>query len=216
MKVGILGTGVVGNTLGTKLVQVRQQVMMGSRSSDNPKAVQWAEQSGGMHGTFSEAAAFGEIVFNCTAGTASLEAVEMAGAENLTGKILVDVANPLDFSRGFPPSLTVCNTDSLGEQIQRAVPDARVVKALNTMNCKVMVDPGLVPGDHHLFICGNDAAAKDEVAGMLRDLFEWNAESILDLGDITAARATEMYLPLWVRLYGKFGHGNINVQVHTG
>ncbi len=161
-------------------------------------------------GTFDEAASFGEVVFNCTAGTASLAALNAAGASNLKGKVLVDVANPLDFSKGMPPTLTVCNTDSLGEQIQRTFPSVKVVKAFNTMRCTLMVEPSLVSGEHDVFVCGNDAQAKDKVKEILRS-FGW--KSIIDLGDITAARGTEMLLPLWLRLMGLFQSPNFNFRV---
>ena len=140
------------------------------------------------------------------------EALSLAGAENLAGKILVDVANPLDFSRGMPPTLTVANDDSLGEQIQRAHPDTQVVKALNTVNADVMVDPARVPGSHVLFICGNDGAAKAEVSSLL-GTFGWPPERIVDAGDITAARGTEMYVILWVRLMGALGSPYFNVAL---
>ncbi len=138
MKIGVLGTGMVGEAIGTKLIQLGHEVKMGSRTANNEKAAAWVKQNGekATQGTFADAAAFGEMLFNCTSGGASLEALKMAGAENLNGKVLIDIANPLDFSRGMPPSLLVCNTDSLGEQIQRAFPEAKVVKSLNTMNCQ--------------------------------------------------------------------------------
>jgi predicted dinucleotide-binding enzyme len=142
---------------------------------------------------------------------ASLDALRQAGARNLDGKILIDVANPLDFSKGMPPTLSVCNTDSLGEQIQRAFPGARVVKTLNTMNTNVMVDPGLVPGDSDVFVSGNDAAAKAQVTGILKSWFGWR--SIIDLGDITTARGTEMLLPIWLRLWSTFKTPNINFHI---
>ncbi len=140
MKIGILGTGMVGQTLGSKLVQLGHEVKMGSRTENNENAAQWVKKIGGgaSQGTFAGAAAFGEIVLNCTAGTASLAALKSAGSQNLRGKVLIDVANPLDFSKGMPPILSVCNTDSLAEQIQRAFPEAKVVKTLNTINCVVM------------------------------------------------------------------------------
>jgi predicted dinucleotide-binding enzyme len=212
MRVGILGTGMVGAALGSKLVQIGHDVKMGSRTPDNEKAVSWAKQNGASasYGTFSDAAAFGEIVFNCTAGTASLAAITAAGSDNLKGKVLVDVANPLDFSKGMPPTLTVCNTDSLAEQIQRAFPNVKVVKALNTMNCVVMVNPSLVPGEHDVFLCGNDRQAKDKVTEILK-AFGWR--SIIDLGDITAARGTEMLLPIWLRLMGHYQSPNFNFRI---
>ena len=213
MRIGILGTGVVGQTLGMKLVQLGHEVKMGSRSAPNEKAAGWATAAGARasQGTFAEAAAFGEVVFNCTKGEISLAALRQAGAANLDGKVLVDVANPLDFSRGMPPSLTVCNTDSLGEQIQREFPRARVVKTLNTMNANVMVNPSLVAGDHDVFVSGNDAAAKAQVRDLLEKGFGWR--SVIDLGDITSARGTEMLLPIWLRLWGVFGTPNINFHV---
>jgi predicted dinucleotide-binding enzyme len=173
MRIGILGTGVVGATIGTKLVQLGHDVRMGAREATNAKAAAWATPLGerASHGTFADAAAFGELLFNCTAGTASLAALEAAGRDALGAKLLVDVANPLDFSKGFPPSLSVCNTDSLGEQIQRAFPELRVVKALNTMQTAVMVDPSRVPGEHDAFVCGNDAEARARVTAILRDWF---------------------------------------------
>jgi 8-hydroxy-5-deazaflavin:NADPH oxidoreductase len=172
MRIGILGTGTVGQTLGGKLVQLGHDVMIGSRSADNPRAAEWAATAGARHGAFDDAAAFAELVFNATAGTASLAALDQAGAANLAGKVLVDVANPLDVSAGFPPSLAVTSTDSLAEQIQRAHPDARVVKTLNTMNARVMVEPGIVPGSHDVFLSGDDEGAKADVRGLLLD-FGW-------------------------------------------
>src|SRR5690349_475178 len=170
MRIAILGTGVVGATIGTKLVQLGHDVRMGAREATNARAAAWAAPHGGRasHGTFADAAAFGELLFNCTAGTVSLAALEAAGRDALGAKVLVDVANPLDFSKGFPPSLAVCNTDSLGERLQRAFPALRVVKALNTMSSAVMVDPSRVPGDHDVFLCGDDADAKAQVAALLR------------------------------------------------
>ena len=210
MRFGVLGTGVVGATIGTKLVELGHEVKMGSREAGNDKAAAWVEASGGgaSEGSFADAASFGEVVFNCTAGLHCLDALDAAGKANLAGKILVDVANPLDFSRGMPPSLSVCNTDSLGEQIQRAFPDAKVVKTLNTMNASVMTDP--IGGD--VFVCGDDAGAKREVTALLMS-FGWPAEHVVDLGGISAARGTEMYLPLWLGLYGALGTGKFNIAV---
>jgi len=200
MRIGILGTGTVGSTLGTKLVQLGHEVKMGSRSANNEKAAEWVKNSHSSkatQGTFSDAASFGELVFNCTPGAVSLEALEMAGPQNLRGKVLVDVANVLDFSKGMPPTLTVANTDSLAEQIQRTFPDAKVVKSLNTVAAEIMVDPQMVPGDHDVFVCGNDAEAKNQVKKILGE-FGW--KNIIDLGDISSARGLEMWLALWWRL----------------
>jgi 8-hydroxy-5-deazaflavin:NADPH oxidoreductase len=213
MKIGVLGTGMVGTAIATKLVSVGHEVRMGSRSRDNPKAKEWVEKAGrsASQGTFADAAAFGEIVFNCTAGAASLEVLQAAGAENLNGKILVDVANPLDFSRGMPPFLFAGNTDSLGERIQAAFPDAKVVKALNTVNANVMIDPGRVRGDSDVFVCGDDGGAKAEVTRILTKEFGW--KNVIDLGDITAARGTESYLLLWLRLWGALNTADLNIHV---
>lgn len=214
MKIAILGTGTVGETLGTKLVSLGHDVRMGSRSARNEKALAWAAQAGprASVGTFAEAARFAELVFNCTLGAASLEALRSAGAENLEGKVLVDVANPLDFSKGMPPTLFVSNTDSLGEQIQRAFPRARVVKALNTMWCGLMVNPRMLPDSHVTYVAGGDAEAKATVRQLLQS-FGWRDEEIIDVGGLDAARATESVLPIWLRLYGKLQTGAFNFKV---
>jgi predicted dinucleotide-binding enzyme len=216
MHIGVLGTGTVGRTLAQALVDRGHEVRMGARSAGNEKAVAWASDGGPLasEGSFADAAAFAELIFNATAGASSLEALEMAGAEQLAGKVLVDVANPLDMSKGMPPTLTVCNDDSLGESIQRAFPEVRVVKALNTVTAAVMVAPELVSGDHTIFICGNDDGAKAQARGLLEE-FGWPAGSILDLGDIAAARGMEMYLPLWLRLWGATGSAILNVGVRA-
>ena len=180
---------------------------MGSRTAGNEKAAGWAKKSGMLasHGVFADAAKFAdEFIFNCTSGAGSLDALTSAGEPHLNRKILIDVSNPLDFSKGFPPSLTVANTDSLGEQHQRAFPGLKVVKAFNTVSNPLMVNPSLVNGDDHtLPICGNDERAKAKVVSLLQT-FGWKAEHILDLGDITASRGMEAYLLLWVRMFGKF------------
>ena len=215
MKIAILGTGMVGNALATKLVQLGHQILMGSRTANSEPAQAWLQSVGGKAkiGTFADAAAFGEIVMDCTSGANSITALRQAGAANLRGKILIQVGNPLDFSKGMPPSLSVCNTDSQGEQTQHEFPETRVVKALNTVNCEIMVAPARVPGDHNLFICGNDAEAKRVVTQHLADWFGWKASNIIDLGDITNSRGTEMFLALWIRLYGKFGSPHFNIHV---
>jgi len=214
MRIAVLGSGMVGTTIATKLVALGHEVMMGSRTADNETAAEWVASAGSSasQGTFADAAAHGELLFNCTAGAGSLEALEMAGAENLAGKTLVDVSNPLDFSQGMPPRLFVCSTDSLAEQIQRGFPDTRVVQALNTINHEVMVEPSRVPGEHDVFVCGNDAAAKREVVGFVES-FGWPPGSIHDLGDISAARGMEAYLLLWLRLRGTLGTGHFNIEV---
>lgn len=214
MAYAVLGTGVVGRTLATKLVQLGHQVVMGSRQAGNDNAMAWADGAGELaaQGSFADAAGAAATVINATAGTASLTALTAAGRDNLAGKVLVDVANPLDFSRGMPPRLEPCNDDSLAEQIQREFPEARVVKSLNTVNCDVMVEPGILAGSHEMFMCGDDQVAKDEVRAMLES-FGWPADDVMDLGDITAARGMEMYLPLWLRLWGATGTRHFNVRV---
>ncbi len=225
MKIGILGTGMVAQTLAAKLSAIGYQVMIGTRDVDktmersetdaygNPPFSEWRENHSKVKlENFSDAAAFGEVVINATSGGASLMALQMAGHDHLKGKILIDVANPLDFSEGTPPTLLVCNTDSLGEQIQRALPDTKVVKTLNTLNAHLMVDPNKVgKGDHHIFVSGNDQAAKNKVVGYLKEWFGW--KHIIDLGDISTARGTEMLLAIWVRLMGKLGTPMFNFKI---
>ena len=200
MRIGVLGTGAVGTTLAGKLRELGHDVRVGSR--DGSKG----------DGTFAEAAAHGELVLNCTAGAASLQALEQAGEDNVAGKVLVDVGNPLDVSGGTV-TLIVCNDDSLAEQIQRQYPSARVVKALNTVNARVMVDPGSVPGEHDVFLCGDDDGAKAQVRGLLES-FGWR--NVVDLGGIEGARSLEMYLLFWLRLRGATGTPFVNVHVVHG
>jgi hypothetical protein len=202
MKIGLLGTGIVGTTIASKLVQLGHDVKMGSRAAGNSKAVAWSKSNGARasEGSYADAAAFGDLLFNCTSGSGSLPALEAAGSSNLGSKVLVDVSNPLDFSKGMPPSLTVCNTDSLAEQLQRAFPNLKVVKALNTVTAAIMVDPGLIKGEHDVFICGNDDGAKGKVKELLTGGFGWSL--VHDLGDLTAARGQEMFVIFWVRVYG--------------
>lgn len=216
MRFGIIGTGTVGRTLATRLVAVGHEVTLGSRTKNNPAAASWADQAGphGHAGTFAEAAGFGEVIVNATAGTVSLHALRLAGAENLDGKVLIDVSNPLVFSAAGEVTLDPANTDSVGEQIQREFPGARVVKALNTLSAPIMVDPGRVPGPHQLFVAGEDLEAKTLVRGVLEQ-FGWPAEDILDLGGIVAARGTEMLMPFWLRLMGHYGHTDFNYSIRS-
>ena len=224
MRIGVLGTGTVGQTVGAKLEELGHDVMIGTRDVDQALARTepphpWVRAFGTWHtehpavavGRFREAATHGEIVFNATAGAGSLEALELAGADGLDGKVVVDISNPLDFSTGTP-RLTVANDDSLGEQIQRAIPSARVVKSLNTVTAAVMVDPqGVGDGDHHAFVSGDDTGAKAEVTRILMEWFGWR--NVIDLGDLTTARAVEMYLPLWIRLMGTLGSPMFNIKI---
>jgi 8-hydroxy-5-deazaflavin:NADPH oxidoreductase len=215
MKIAVLGTGMVGETISSKLIELGHEVMMGSRTAGNEKAkVFLAKHPGKVKiGTFSDAAALGDIVFNCTSGGASLEALKLAGESNLKGKILIDLANPLDFSNGFPVTLSIVNTSSLGEEIQHTFPGTKVVKTLNTIWCGLMVNPGMINGgDHNIFVCGNDTTSKDKVKEILIS-FGWQDNNILDLGDISKARGTEMYLPLWLSIYGNTNNGAFNVKI---
>jgi len=219
MNIAVLGTGIVGRTIATKLVELGHSVRMGARSPNNPKAAEWAAAAGanGSHGTFADAAAFGKVVFLCLLGSGTLEALELAEEENLNDKIIIDITNPLDFSRadfsrGVGPTLYISGgSDSLGEQVQRRVPGAHVVKALNTVTANVMVNPGSLSGEHDLFICGNNAEAKLQVSDWLRGWFGW--QSILDIGDITGARATEGQMLLWLKLWATLGTPNFNLRV---
>ena len=214
MKISILGTGMVGNAIGTKLTALGHEVKMGSRTNNNEKAAAWVKSAGSnaSQGTFAESASFGEMIFNCTKGEASVEALKLAGEKNINGKILIDISNALDFSKGMPPTLSICNDDSLGETIQRAFPEVKVVKTLNTMNCNLMVNAAGVPGDHNVFVSGNDAGAKAEVKKILNS-FGWADKNIIDLGDISTARGTEQLLPVWIRLMGTLGTVNFNFHI---
>ncbi len=216
MRIGVFGTGIVGRTLGGKLVELGHEVRMGSRTADNERAAEWAAQAGPMasHGTFADAAEFADLIINATNGDGAVPAVESA-RQKLAGKLLIDVSNPLDFSHGFPPRLSVCNDDSLGERVHRALPDTRVVKALNTVNCVVMVNPAGPPGDHVVFVCGEDEAAKRQTVDLLGGL-GWPAERVVDLGGIEAARGTEAYMLLWVRLMRGIGNPNFNIALQRG
>ncbi len=214
MQIGILGSGVTAQTLGSKLVQQGHEVMLGSREEAKPSSVAWAKDAGqqALYGTFRNAAQFGEVIFNCTLGSASLEALQQAGAENLKGKILIDTANPIDRSDGVW-KLTVDNTDSLGEQIQRAFPATRVVKTLNTVNANVMADPAKLLEMTDIFVSGNDLDAKAKVIGYLRDWFGW--KHVIDLGDITTSRGVEMYVLLWHYIRDIVPSQRFNIKVVT-
>ncbi|MFH8578590.1 NAD(P)-binding domain-containing protein [Streptomyces zaomyceticus] len=214
MRIAVLGTGEVGRRLATALVSLGHRVTMGSRTADNAEAVKWAEEYGGGHGTFADAAAPAELVVNATGGLVSLAVLESVGADALRGKVLVDVSNALDFSEGFPPKVVTPDGGSVAEQLQRAFPEVRVVKTLNTMTNTVMVEPGRVPGHHNVFLGGDDEDAKAVVAELLGS-FGWAADRIVDLGDLTSARATEQLIQLWLRLYGVLGTGDFNFSVVT-
>lgn len=209
MKIGVLGTGTVGETIASALVNKGHHVLMGSRSAGNDKAKTWVKKAGerASEGTFDDAALYGDLVFVCLNGEFALEALKNINSNNLASKIVVDVTNPLDFTQGLPPRiLEDFRNVSLGEKIQEAVPHGYVVKALNTVNANVMVDARKVNnGNHTLFICGNEVNAKNQVKHFLVDNFYWKPESLLDLGDIKAARCTEAILPFWVLVWQTLG-----------
>ena len=227
MDIGIIGSGRVAQTLAEKLLELGHRVTISSRDTTKAKdlgdwgtipsadafaATQRDLGRAAAAGGFADAAAAGELVINATNGGHSLDALEAAGAERLAGKILVDVANPLDFSHGMPPTLLFCNTESLAERIQAAFPDARVIKTLNTVTAQIMTDPRQLAEPTTMFVSGNDQEARDWVH---RDLLErWLGwEQVLDLGDITAARGQEMWMPLWLRLMGAAGTAAFNLRI---
>ncbi|MEW5741603.1 MAG: NAD(P)-binding domain-containing protein [Myxococcota bacterium] len=214
MKIAVFGTGDVGQAIATKLVSLGHEVKLGSRTANNEKAAAWVAKTGAKAsaGTYADAAKFGELVFNCTLGSGTIEALKMAGEGALDGKIVVDISNPLDFSKGMPPSLFISNTDSLGEAVQRTFPKAKVVKTLNTMWNGIMVNPRMLPESTVNYLCGNDAAAKGQVKDLLKT-FGWKDEELLDLGDITCARGTESILPLWLRVFGATKNGAFNFKI---
>ncbi|MFZ1676928.1 MAG: NAD(P)-binding domain-containing protein [Saprospiraceae bacterium] len=228
MKIAVLGTGVVAQTISEKLNALGHEVMLGTRDVKNtlsrsgpdsfgrPPFAEWHDRFKEIKlGTYTEAAVFGEFIVNATNGVGTLAALEQAGKKNLANKIMLDIANPLDFSKGMPPSLTICNTDSLGEQIQRNYPETKVVKSLNTMNAYIMVNPGLLPEDHTVFLNGDDESAKTKVKELLQS-FGWKEKNMIDMGDITTARGTEQLLPIWVRLWGALQNPMFNFKIVIG
>ena len=223
MRAAVLGTGMVGRTIAARLAELGHEVTVGTRDPEAtlarseadamgaPPFAAWAEQNPAIKvAGFADAAAGAELVVNATNGGASLVVLGQAGAENIDGKIILDIANPLDFSNGMPPTLFVKDTDSLGEQIQRAFPGARVVKSLNTMNADLMAHPGQLADPGTVFVSGNDAEAKALVTGLLKD---FGHQDVIDLGDITTARGTEMLLPVWLRLWGALGTPAFNFKI---
>jgi 8-hydroxy-5-deazaflavin:NADPH oxidoreductase len=218
MNTAVLGTGAVGRAIAGRLAELGHSVVVGTRDPQEtlarPGDASYAEWAGAHEGvglaTFAEAAAGAEVVVNATNGAASLQVLGLAGSDNLAGKVLIDPSNALDFSQGMPPTLFVSNTDSLGEQIQRAFPDVRVVKTLNTLNADLMVRPDILPEGSSVFVSGDDADAKHVVVGLLE---EFGHTDVIDLGDITTARGPEMLLPLWLRLYGVLGGPAFNVKI---
>ncbi len=225
MKIAVFGTGVVGQTLAEKLASLGHDVQIGTRhvaeslgrsGPDNfgrPSFGEWHKSHTNIKlAPYAQAAEHAEIIVNATSGHGALPALELAGKKNLAGKIMIDISNPLDYSKGMPPSLFVSNTDSLGEQIQRAYPELKVVKTLNTMTAYIMVNPALVPGDHNVFMSGNDAGAKSAVRQILVAM-GWKDSNVIDVGDISTARGTEQLLPIWVRLLGALRTPMFNFRI---
>jgi predicted dinucleotide-binding enzyme len=219
MRISVLGTGMAGRTLAGALAVAGHDVVVGTRDVDETAAradvAEWVAGHADVRlVALAEAGAHAEVLLNATSGDGTLAALQGAaeGATGLAGLVVVDVSNPLDFSAGFPPTLSVANTDSLGEQVQAAFPEARVVKTLNTVNAQVMVRPGALRGDHQVFVAGEDAGAKAVVTGLLGDL-GWPSSAVVDLGGIRGARATEMYLPLWLALMGEVGSPVFNIGI---
>ena len=223
MNIAVLGTGMVGQAIAGRLHQLGHSVVVGTRDPEatlsrtepdgmgNPPFSAWHSAQPGIGlSTFAEAAAGAELVVNATSGAAAIDVLTLAGADNLAGKALVDISNPLDFSQGFPPSLFVKDTDSLGEQIQRAFPEAKVVKTLNTLTAALMVDPKSLGESSTVFVSGDDPQAKTVVVSLLES---FGHDDVIDLGPLETARGTEMLLPIWLRLMGTLGTGAFNFKV---
>ena len=223
MKLAVLGTGMVGQAIAARLSGLGHDVTIGTRDPratlartepdgmGNPPFATWAaDHTQVTLTTFADAARGAELVVNATSGFGALPALEQAGADNLAGKVLIDISNPLDFSQGFPPTLFVKDTDSLGEQIQRAFPQTHVVKTLNTLNASLMVNPKELGAESSVFVSGNDATAKATVTALLQS---FGHTDVIDLGDISTARGTEMLLPVWLRLMGALGTAAFNFKI---
>ena len=226
MKIGVFGTGMVGRNLAGRFHELGYQVAVGTRdksvtlqrpadaNSMTPQSFgEWLEEHPGIElMDLAQLASYGDVLVNALSGKGSLEYLEIAGPENMIGKTLIDVSNPLDFSHGFPPTLSIINTDSLAEQIQRLLPQTQVVKSMNTMTTALMTHPELLSEDHQVFLNGDSEEAKREVRELLGAM-GWPAASIIDLGDITTARGTEQYLALWTRLYAVFKDPIFNIKI---
>ena len=223
MNIAVLGTGMVGRAIAGRLHELGHTVVVGTRDPEatlartepdgmgNPPFSTWlgALPDIGL-ATFADAAAHAELVVNATDGSATLEVLTLAGADNLAGKVLVDLSNPLDFAAGFPPSLFVKDTDSLGEQVQRSFPAARVVKTLNTLNASLMVRPDALGEPSTVFVSGDDTDAKATVTELLQS---FGHTDVVDLGGMETARGVEMWLPLWLRVMGALGTPQFNLKV---
>jgi predicted dinucleotide-binding enzyme len=216
----------VGRALAGRFAELGHQVVIGTRDPQitlarsevdalgTPPYTEWQQDHPDIGLlTLPAAGAYADLLVNATNGAASIAALSAAAIGDRNGLVVMDVANPLDFSTGAAlPSLTVVNTDSLAEQIQRTFPNARVVKTLNTVNAAVMVDPGRVPGQHTVFVAGEDTDAKHIVTALLGEI-GWPPNSVVDLGGLVAARGTEMYLPLWVATMRSLGTADFNITI---
>ena len=209
MRIAVLGTGSVGRAMAARLAELGHDVRLGTRDPAATRAREgWVEIESVELTTFADSTDGAEVVVHAGNGLAALDLLAAAG--DLSGTVLVDISNPLDFSAGFPPTLAVKDTDSLGEQIQRAFPDTRVVKTLNTLTAGLMVHPETLPEATSVFVSGDDAEAKTIVAALLTEL---GHRDIIDLGGIETARGTEMWLPLWLRLMGSLGTADFNLRI---
>ncbi|PKQ23262.1 MAG: NADP oxidoreductase [Actinobacteria bacterium HGW-Actinobacteria-5] len=223
MRIAVLGTGMVGRTISARLSELGHEVRVGTRDPQTTLARSEVDQMGNQPfstwaaahpgvgvSSFTDAALGAELVVNATNGAAALEVLSLAGEENLAGKVLIDISNPLDFSHGMPPTLFVKDTDSLGEQVQRRFPTARVVKTLNTLNANLMAHPDSLPEPTTVFVSGDDPDAKTIVVSLLNS---FGHTDVIDLGGIETARGTEMWLPLWLRLMGTLGTAAFNLRI---
>jgi predicted dinucleotide-binding enzyme len=231
MNISVLGTGSVGQALAGRLSGLGHSIFMGTRDVEstlakttpdgwgNPGIGTWITDNTRVQlCTFNDSVAQGnDLIIFAMNGKFAIECLNSIDSALLNGKVLIDISNPLDFSNGFPPSLFISNTESLGELIQNTFPELKVVKTLNTMSNPIMINPKILEGDHSVFLSGNDSEAKSFVT-LLLNSFGWESKNIIDLGDITTARGTEMILPLWVRLYGKMQSPmfNFNINIAKG
>lgn len=208
VRIAVLGTGSVGRTLSARLVELGHDVVVGTRDPEATAARD--EAPAAALATYADAARDADLVLNATNGQVSLEVLAAAGEDALAGRVLLDISNPLDFSAGFPPTLSVADTDSLAEQIQRAFPRTRVVKSLNTLTADLMAHPETLPEPTTVFVSGDDAEAKAVVTELLTEL---GHRDVIDLGDLSTARGAEMWLPLWLRVMGTLGTAQFNLKI---
>jgi 8-hydroxy-5-deazaflavin:NADPH oxidoreductase len=208
MKIGILGSGDVGRRLADGFIELGHVVKIGSRNPHQEKITEWMDKHDKAKvssGNFAEAASFGELDLIATSWAGTVDAIKMADAKNLVGKVVVDVTNPLDFSKGMPPRLAIGHTDSAGETVQRMLPDSKVVKAFNIVGNPHFIHPDFPGGPPTMFICGNDDQAKKTVIDNILTKFGWES---IDIGGIEGARLLEPLAFLWIMHYFRTGNGN--------